>query len=85
MAEKKQVSRHSVGFFVLVRSLSCAYSYENVTIIKRSLLKSVFIIGDGVLLTPMVLGKLLMECLLEWARNSLGKEGDLNFLLGSLH
>ena len=37
--------RHSVGFFVLVRSLSCAYSYENVTIIKRSLLKSVFIIG----------------------------------------
>ena len=36
---------HSVGFFVLVRFLSCAYSYENVTIIKRSLLKSVFIIG----------------------------------------
>ena len=47
MAEKTQVSRHSVGFFVLVRSLSCAYSYENVTIIKRSLLKSVFIIGAG--------------------------------------
>ena len=37
--------RHSVGFFVLVRSLSCAYSYDNVTIIKRLLLKSVFIIG----------------------------------------
>ena len=34
-----------VGFFVLVRSLSCAYSYENVTIIKRSILKSVSIIG----------------------------------------
>ena len=26
-----------------------------------------------------------MECRLEWARNSLGKEGDLDFLLNSLH
>ena len=33
----------------------------------------------------MVLGKLPMECWLEWARNSLGKECDLDFLLNSLH
>ena len=39
----------------------------------------------GVLLTPMVLRKLPMECRLEWARNSGGKEGDLDFLLSSLH
>ena len=38
----------------------------------------------GVLLTPLVLGKLPMECRLEWARNSVGKEGDLDFLLSSL-
>ena len=32
----------------------------------------------------MVLGKLPMECRLEWPRNSLGKEGDLDYLLSSL-
>ena len=39
----------------------------------------------GILLTPMVLGKLPMECRLAWANYSLGKEGDLDFLLSSLH
>ena len=33
----------------------------------------------------MVLGKLPMECRLEWAHNSVGKEGDLDFLSSSLH
>ena len=33
----------------------------------------------------MVLLKLLMECRLEWAHNSLGKKGDFDFLLNSLH
>ena len=37
-----------------------------------------------VLLTPMVLGKLPMECHLEWTGNSLRKEGDFDFLLNSL-